>query len=213
VEPRKRYGVGPFEVEPVRVTHSIADATALAIRTRAGVVVHTGDFRFDPTPPDGELTDEERLAELGAEGGRLVLSDSTNVDARSVHVSEAEVGRTLEDLVSAAPRRVVIGMFASNLQRLKLIGDFARRERRKIALFGRSIEMQVQWGHDIGRLAWPSDLMIAKEQASGMAPDRLVVLAGGTQAEAGSAMVRLAARAPPAPTPAPRGTARPPRRA
>jgi ribonuclease J len=194
VSPRIAYRVGSFEVEPIRVTHSITDATALAIRTRAGTVVHTGDFRFDPAPIDGELTDEARLAELGAAGVRLLLSDSTNIDARAPHVSETEVAETLDTLVRSAERRVVIGLFASNIQRLRTIGDVCRSTGRKIALFGRSIELQVQWAHDIGRLAWPSDLTIAKEQAAGMAPDRLVVLAGGTQAEPGSSMVRLATR-------------------
>jgi ribonuclease J len=197
VAPRTVYGVGPFEVEPIRVTHSITDATALAIRTRGGTVVHTGDFRFDPAPIDGELTDEARLADLGDAGVRLLLSDSTNVDARSPHISETEVAETLDVLVRSAARRVVIGLFASNIQRLRTIGEVCRRAGRKIALFGRSIELQVQWAHDIGRLAWPSDLLIAKDQASGTAPDRLVVLAGGTQAEVGSSLVRLAARAHP----------------
>ena len=194
VQPRTHYKVGPFEVEPVRVTHSITDATALAIRTRAGVVLHSGDFRFDPTPADGELTDEARLAELGDAGVRLLLSDSTNVDTRSPHVSEAEVGRTLEELIRAATGRVVVGMFASNIQRLKMIGDVARRARRKIALFGRSIELQTQWAHDIGRLAWPSDLVIARDQAASMARDRVLVLAGGTQAEPSSSLMRLSQR-------------------
>jgi ribonuclease J len=192
VHPRKRYRVGPFEVEPVRVTHSITDATALAIRTRAGVVLHSGDFRFDPSPADGELTDEARLAELGEAGVTLLFSDSTNVDARSPHASETEVGRTLEDLVRTAPARVVIGMFASNLQRLRLIGEVARRLGRKIALFGRSIEHQVQWGHDLGRLTWPSNLLVAKDQAASVAREQLLVLAGGTQAEPGSSLTRLA---------------------
>jgi ribonuclease J len=190
--PRRRYSVGPFEVEPVRVTHSITDATALSIKTRAGVVLHSGDFRFDPTPADGELTDEERLSELGEAGVRLLLSDSTNVDARHPHASEAEVGHTLEELVRASTGRVVIGMFASNLQRLRWIGEIARRVGRKIALFGRSIELQVQWGHELGRLAWPSDLLVAKDQVASMTRDRVLVLAGGTQAEPGSSLSRLA---------------------
>jgi ribonuclease J len=197
VTPRTVYGVGPFEVEPIRVTHSITDATALAIRTGAGTVVHTGDFRFDPAPIDGELTDEARLAEIGDRGVRLLLSDSTNIDARSLHGSETEVAETLDVLVRSAERRVVIGLFASNIQRLRSIGDVCMRAGRKIALFGRSIELHVQWAHDIGRLSWPSDLMIGKDQAAGMAPDRLVVLAGGTQAEGGSSMVRLATRSHP----------------
>ncbi len=197
VGPRLRYGAGPFEVEPIRVTHSIADATALAIETDAGTVVHTGDFRFDPAPADGELTDEARFVELGNSGVRLLLSDSTNIDARSHHSSETEVGATLEHLIRAAKARTVIGLFASNLQRLRMIGEVCAKLGRKIALFGRSIELQVQWGHDIRRLAWPSDLLVAKDQAAGVAPNRLVVLAGGTQAEAGSSLVRLSTRTHP----------------
>jgi len=197
VTPRSRYAVGPFDVEPVRVTHSITDATALAIKTRAGTIVHTGDFRFDPAPADGELTDEARLAELGDSGVRLLLSDSTNIDAHWPHSSESKVGETLEALVRKARARVVVGMFASNVQRLRMIGEVCGRIGRKIALFGRSIELQVKWGHEIGRLAWPSDLVIGKEQAAGIAPERLLVLAGGTQAEIGSSMVRLATRSHP----------------
>jgi ribonuclease J len=195
--PRVPYQVGPFEVEPIRVAHSITDATALAVRTRAGMVVHTGDFRFDPTPPDGEPTDERRLEELGADGVRLLLSDSTNVDSLGPHVSEMEVGEKLEELVRKATARVVVGMFASNVQRLRMIGDLCRRAGRKLCLFGRSIELQVKWAHEIGRLQWPSDLVIPKDEAASLAPGRLLVLAGGTQAEAGSSMTRLAARTHP----------------
>jgi ribonuclease J len=191
--PRTRYAAGPFEIEPIRVTHSITDATALAIRTDAGLVIHTGDFKFDPAPPDGELTDEARLAELGAEGVRLLMSDSTNIDARSEPGSESEVGVALEGLVRAATGRVVIGMFASNMQRLRMIGSFAKRLGRKVALFGRSIDLSVHWGHEIGRLSWPSDLVVSREQAASIRPDQLLVLAGGTQAEPGSALMNLAA--------------------
>jgi ribonuclease J len=195
--PRMRYQVGPFDVEPIRVAHSITDATALAIRTRAGVVIHTGDFRFDPSPPDGETTDEARLGEFGDAGVRLLLSDSTNVDSLGPHASETEVGEKLEELVREAKARVILGMFASNVQRLKMIGDLCRRAGRKLCLFGRSIELQVKWAHEIGRLNWPSDLIIPKDEASNFAADRLLVLAGGTQAEAGSSMTRLATRTHP----------------
>jgi ribonuclease J len=195
--PRVPYEVGPFQVEPIRVAHSITDATALAVRTRAGMVVHTGDFRFDPSPPDGETTDERRLEELGTAGVRLLLSDSTNVDSLGPHVSETEVGEKLEELVRKATARVVVGMFASNVQRLRMIGDLCRRAGRKLCLFGRSIELQVKWAHEIGRLHWPSDLVIPKDEAASLAPGRLLVLAGGTQAEAGSSMTRLATRTHP----------------
>jgi ribonuclease J len=197
VSPRQPCKVGPFQVEPIRVAHSITDATALAIRTRAGLLVHTGDFRFDPSPPDGETTDEARLAELGQMGVRLLLSDSTNIDSLGPHTSETKVGETLAAIVEKATGRVVVGMFASNVQRLRMIGDLCRRLGRKLCLFGRSIELQVKWAHEIGRLSWPSDLVIAKDEAASFPPHRLVVLAGGTQAETGSSMTRLATRTHP----------------
>jgi len=196
--PRVRYAVGPFEVEPIRVTHSITDATALAVQTQAGVVVHTGDFRLDPAPADSELTDEARFAELGAAEVRLLLSDSTNVDATSSHTSETAVGLTLERLVRQAKGRVVVGMFASNVQRLRLLGELAGRIGRKIVLMGKSLELQVAWSHEIGRLAWPSDLVLPRDQAADVAREELLLLAGGTQAEHGSGLTRLAAREHPA---------------
>jgi ribonuclease J len=206
VSPRLSYEVGPFAIEPIRVAHSITDATALAIRTRAGLVVHTGDFRFDPTPPDGERTDEGRLAELGRDGVRLLLSDSTNIDSLGPHTSESTVGETLEQLIKAAHGRVVVGMFASNVQRLRMIGDLCRQTRRRLCLFGRSLELQVKWAHEIGRLHWPSDLVIAREDAASCAPRNLLVLAGGTQAEPGSSMTRLATRTHPSLTLTPSDT-------
>src|SRR5262249_9713996 len=114
------FEVGPFGFEALRVTHSIADATALAIRTAAGTVIHTGDFKLDPSPPDGELTDELRLMELGEQGVRLLLSDSTNVDSPGTAGSERDVGDALGELIAGARGRVVLGLFASNVQRLRL---------------------------------------------------------------------------------------------
>ena len=191
-EPRQSYAVGPFRVEPVRVAHSIIDATALAIHTRAGVIVHTGDFDFDPDPPDSEPTDETRLAELGDAGVSLLLSDSTNVDSLERVGSEREVGETLERLILGAPYRVLVALFASNLQRLAALGRIAQQSGRKIALLGRSLTAHIQVAHEIGRLDWPSHLMIAPEQLRSYPRDRVLVLAGGTQAERASAMYRIA---------------------
>ncbi|HEY5959778.1 MAG TPA: ribonuclease J [Polyangiaceae bacterium] len=188
----KRYAVGPFEIEPVRVAHSIVDATALCIRSSAGTVVHTGDFDFDPDPPFGEPTDSKRLDAIGTEGVDLLLSDSTNVDIAERSGSERTVGLALERLVRAAPKRVFIGLFASNVQRLASLGALAQRVDRKICLLGRSLTTQHQVGHDIGRLNWPSDLMIAPEQLRDYPRERVLVLAGGTQAERSSSMYRLA---------------------
>jgi ribonuclease J len=188
----KRYTVGPFEVEPVRVSHSIVEASALAIRTRAGVVLHSGDYNFDPDPPDREPTDEARLRALGDGGIELLLSDSTNVDVPERAGSEREVARALEQIVGEAEGRVFIGLFASNVQRLISIGEIAQRRGRKLCLLGRSLLTQREVATEIGRLGWPSNLCIAAEQARSYPRDELIVLAGGTQAEPASALMRLA---------------------
>jgi ribonuclease J len=137
--PGTRVRVGSFEVEPIRVTHSIADATALAIRTDAGLVIHTGDFKFDDAPPDAELFDVARFEELAREGVRLLLSDSTNIDAGGPTGNEESVGRALDSIVSGAGGAVVVAVFASNVHRLSMLGEIARRHGRKIVPMGRSV--------------------------------------------------------------------------
>ena len=190
-EPGQTYAVGPFQIEPIRVAHSIIEATALAIRTRAGVVLHTGDFDFDPDPPNGEATDEDRLAQLGDAGVELLLSDSTNVDTHERACSERDVSDTLEQLVTSATQRVLVAMFASNVQRLAALGRIAKQCGRKVALLGRSLSAHVQVAHSLGHLNWPSNLMVAPEQMRSVPREQLLVLAGGTQAERASALFRL----------------------
>lgn len=191
-QPGGRYGLGPFEIEPVRVSHSIIDATALAIRTPAGLIVHTGDFDMDPGQPAGEPIDERRFVELGDEGVRLLLSDSTNVDTEERRGSEEAVGEALERIVRESSGRVVIAIFASNIHRMKMLGEAARRSGRRICLLGRSLVKQHAAAVAVERLDWPSDLLVAPEMAAQMTPGKLLILAGGTQAEQGSAMRRLA---------------------
>lgn len=186
------FSVGPFEIEPIRVTHSIADATALAIRTAAGTVVHTGDFKLDPAPIDGELTDEARLRALGDEGVRLLLSDSTNVDSVGTSASERDVCATLAELVRGAKARVVVGMFASNAHRLIALGEVAQRTGRHLVLLGRSVANHARAVQAVGRVKWPSDLVVAADVAASMPRERVLVVCGGTQAERGSGLVRLA---------------------
>ncbi len=190
--PGQRYNVGPFEVEPIRVAHSIVEASALCIRTSAGIVLHSGDFNFDPDPPDGEPTDEQRLREIGDEGVGLLLSDSTNIDVPERQGSERSVGAVLERLVQAAPARVVVALFASNIQRLILLGEIARRTGRKLCLLGRSLDAQANVAKQIGRLNWLSDLLVPADELREMKRERVLILAGGTQAERLSAMRRLA---------------------
>ncbi len=183
--------VGPFEVEPIRVTHSITQATALAIRTGAGLVVHSGDFNLDADPPDGEPTDEARLKQLGDEGVALLLSDSTNSDVEQRLGSEREVGDALERSVAAASGRVFIALFSSNVQRLRCLGQIAEATGRKLCLLGRSLGTQVEAARRVGKLHWPSNLVVSPEQAAKLQDSELMLLVGGSQAEPQSALRRL----------------------
>jgi ribonuclease J len=201
VKPRGVERVGPFEVEPVRVTHSIADATALAIRTEAGLVVHTGDFKFDDAPPDGELFDVERFVELGREGVDLLFSDSTNIDALGPTGSEEGVGEALEAIVAGAPQAVVVAMFASNVHRLRMLGEIARRDGRKIVPLGRSVSTHARvaratarsTGEHAGRpyLEWPFDLVWPAERARELPKRQILAVATGSQGEKMAALARL----------------------
>lgn len=190
--PGTNYELGPFSVEPVRVAHSIVEASALCIRSSAGTIFHTGDFDFDPDPPYGEPTDEARILALGDAGVDLLLSDSTNVGIAGRMGSERMVGLALDRLVAQASERVFVGLFASNVQRLSKLGELAQRAGRKLCLLGRSLTTQVNVGHEIGRLRWPSDLLIPAEQLRDYPRERVLVLVGGTQAERTSSMYRLA---------------------
>jgi ribonuclease J len=195
--PGEVYEVGPFRVEPIRVSHSIIEATSLFVQTPAGSVLHTGDFKFDPDPPDGQPTDEKRLAELGAAGVDLLLSDSTNIDNLGSAGSESNVAGALAELIGNARQRVVVGLFSSNVQRLISLGQIAKKTGRKIGLLGRSLRTHVEAAHDLGHLAWESEQRLTNEQIASCRPSDLLVLAGGTQAEAGSAMYRMAQAAHP----------------
>ncbi len=196
--PRRTYTLGAFSIEPVRVTHSITDACALIIRVAGRTLVHTGDFKFDPTPPDGDPTDFERLSEVGQQGVDLLLSDSTNIDAEGTSGSETSVGDALEQIVSGCEGRIVIGMFSSNVQRLRLVGQLARRTGRRICLLGRSVHTHVRTATRIGRLEWPSDLLVPAELAATAPRKSLLCIASGTQAEPLAALWRLATRSHPA---------------
>ena len=191
-EPRARYDVGPFQVEPIRVTHSIADATALAITTAAGVVVHSGDFKFDETPTDGEAFDTERLAQLGDAGVSLLFSDSTNIDSEGYAGSEVGVGDALEPIVRDAPGAVVVAIFASNVHRLRALGDIARRTGRKLLLLGRSVGTHSRVAHATGYLDWPSDLVFPADRARELPKNKILGVATGSQGEARAALARLA---------------------
>ncbi|HSY24385.1 MAG TPA: ribonuclease J [Polyangiaceae bacterium] len=202
VAPRQVTRVGSFEVEPIRVTHSIADATALAIRTDAGLVVHTGDFKFDDAPPDREAFDEERFGEIAEEGVRLLMSDSTNVDAAGPTGSEDRVRTTLEAMIGAAERAVVATVFASNVHRLRMLGDIARKTGRKIVLLGRSVGTHARVARATARatgpeagapyLEWPAELVWPEARLRELPRNGVLVIATGSQGEAPAALARLA---------------------
>lgn len=197
ITPRQRYTIGPFEAEPVRVTHSIADATSLALRTPAGTIVHTGDFKIDPTPGDNEHFDAERFRALGDEGVRLLLSDSTNIDSEGEAGSERNVATALSDLVEDAHGRVVITLFASNTHRLRAVLDVARRSHRKVCWLGRSVQTHSRVAAEVGYLERWDDLVITPQQAQLLPRHRVLFAATGSQAERASALWRVAHRTHP----------------
>lgn len=191
VEAGQRYTIGSFEVEPIHVAHSIINATALAIRTKAGLILHTADFNLDSEQPAGSKTDEGRLRELGDEGVRLLLSDSTNIDTEARAFTEGDVARELKRVVGEAKQRVIVGMFSSNAHRLKALGEAACMAGRRLCLLGRSLNRQYQVAQELGVLTFPSDLLVAPEALSEMCRDKVLVIAGGSQGEPVSALRRL----------------------
>ena len=202
VPPRTRVRVGSFDVEPIRVTHSIADATALAIRTDAGLVVHTGDFKFDDSPPDGEAFDVGRFEELAREGVRLLLSDSTNIDARGPTGSEASVGEALDAIVRQAQGAVVVGVFASNVHRLRLLGDIAHRHGRKVVALGRSVALHARVARTTARatgaqagkpyLEWPSEMVWPAERVAELPRGAILGIASSMRARSTTPLPRTA---------------------
>lgn len=185
--------LGCFTVRTLRVSHSIADATALVIDSPAGRIIHTGDFNFDPEPSDGEHTDEAALEHWGNQGVDLLMSDSTNIDVRGEGGSEALVEQELEAVIGASTQRVFVALFASNIQRLIALGRIAQRCKRRIVLLGRSLAQHVEVAKDLGYLDWPHQLELPVERLSSYPRGEVLILCSGTQAESGSAMAKLAA--------------------
>ncbi len=191
--PRAAFELGHIEIEPIRVTHSIADATALVIRTAHGTLVHSGDFKIDPTPSDGEQFDVARFEEVGREGVRLLLSDSTNADVPGTSGSEQGVADALDKIVREAPGRVVIAQFASNVHRLRAVLRAAERAGRKVCLLGRSVQNHMRIATQRGYLPDTAGRLIGADAARGQPRKSLLCIVGGTQGEAAAALPRLAA--------------------
>ncbi len=184
---------GAFLVEFISVCHSIPDALALAVRTPVGTVVHTGDYKLDPTPIDGVRTDFAKFAKLGEEGVLMLMSDSTNVERDGVTPSEKTVGQTFERLFRLhKDRRIVIAAFASNLHRIQQVLNVAARFNRKVMLVGRSMLGNVELAAELGCIKLPNDeILISPEEAARMSDNRLVILTTGSQGEPFSGLVLM----------------------
>ena len=193
VEPRRAFDVGGFRVEPLRVTHSVVDGLGYGIETPVGTIVHTGDFKFDPNPIDGERADYHRLAELGERGVLCLMADSTNVDRAGTTPSEHEVGRALTDRVRRAPGRVIVATFASHVHRIQQILDLAVTFGRKVALLGRSMETSVRLAAEQGYLRVPEGVLLPLEELSALPAYRQVIISTGSQGEPNSALALMAA--------------------
>lgn len=184
--------LGAFRVEFVHVCHSIPDACLLAIHTPLGTIVHTGDFKLDPTPADGFLTDYETLARLGRDGVLGLFTDCVHVETPGYTPSEQVVAKTLDTIVSAANGRVIIATFASLISRVQQILDIAYRRGRKVALLGRSLENNVRVAAELGYLTIPAGLLVDVNEASKLYDNEVLVICTGAQGEPTSALSRIA---------------------
>jgi ribonuclease J len=188
----ERFKVGPFTIHPLQVTHSLVDCVALAIHTPIGVVLHTGDFKVDPTPTDNRLFDLHGFAEYGKEGVLLLLQDSTNVERKGYTPSERAVRRKFDEVFARTERRLFISCFSSSIHRIKLTVDMAREHGRKICFIGRSMNNSTEIAEDLGYVEIPEGLMIHPGEMRNFPPEKVCVLISGTQGEPMSALSRAA---------------------
>ena len=192
MKPHDRIEAGPFRIEPIRVTHSIADGIGLAIDTPVGTIVHTGDFKLDPTPLDGETPDYKRFTELGEHGVLLLCSDSTNVGRPGHTRSELDVGVALRERFQRASGRIVVATFASHIHRIQQVLTLAAEHGRRVALLGMSMEKNVRVASELGYLRVPADLVMPLDDLVALPPGRQVILSTGSQGEPNSALSLLA---------------------
>ena len=193
VVPGEKVKLGRFQVEFIHTNHSIADAVALAITTPVGVVVHTGDFKIDYTPIDGDVMDLHRFAELGKEGVLLLLSDSTNAERKGFTMSESSVGGVFDDIFSDTPdNRIMVATFSSNIHRIQQIVNSAYKFGRKVAIIGRSMVNAVRTSIELEYLNMPDNTLIDISEIKNYTDDKLVIITTGSQGETMSALSRIA---------------------
>jgi ribonuclease J len=188
----ERFRVGPFTIHPIQVTHSLVDCVALAIHTPLGVIMHTGDFKVDPTPTDNKLFDLHSFAEYGKEGVLALFQDSTNVERKGYTPSERAVRRKFDEVFARTQRRLFISCFSSSIHRIKLAVELAYEHGRKVAFIGRSMISSAEIAEDLGYVEIPNGLLIHPGEIKNFAPEKTCVLISGTQGEPMSALSRAA---------------------
>jgi len=188
--PREKITLGEFELEFIRVNHSVIDGVGIAIRTPAGLIVHTGDFKITHTFSD-MMTDVNKFAQCGEEGVLALLSDSTNVEKEGYTISDNEIGETLENIMSKSRGRIIVALFASSIARIQQIIDIAEKRGSKVIVSGRSIEATVTIAKELGYIHIPDDMEIDIRQVSNFPDDRIVVITTGSQGEPMSALARM----------------------
>ena len=187
-----KFRLGCFEIEFIHVNHSIADSVALAIRTPMGVVIHTGDFKIDVTPVQGEMIDLARLGQLGKQGVLALLSDSTNVERPGHTESERKVADKFDELFKGCDKRIIVTTFASNVQRIQQIVNVAAKYKRKVAVTGRSMENMIRVAMELGYMDIPEGVLMDLTQIKGQPKNRTVIISTGSQGESMSALYRMA---------------------
>jgi ribonuclease J len=192
VEAGQTVRAGKFQVEFIHVNHSIADSVAFAIHTGMGTVVHTGDFKIDPTPIDGEVIDLARFGELGKEGVLALLADSTNVERPGYTMSEKAVGKTFMRQFTGSNKRIIVTTFASNVHRIQQVLDAAAACGRKVAVTGRSMENIMRVSTELGYMKVPKNTLMNINQIKGQPLDKQVIVTTGSQGEEMSALYRMA---------------------
>ena len=193
VKPGTKINLGSFKVEFIRTNHSIADSVAIALHTPCGTVLHTGDFKIDTTPIDGEMLDLARFGELGKKGVLALLSDSTNVERPGYSMSERKVGETFDELfTNNYDKRIIVATFASNIHRVQQIVDCAVKTKRKVAVSGRSMESVVQASNELGYLKAPKGVLIDLADVNKYPENKVVIVTTGSQDEPMAALSRMA---------------------
>jgi len=184
--------VGPFTLEPFRVSHSIPDAVGFIIHTPVGTVVHTGEYKFDPQPYSGITIDEDRLRTLGDTGVLALMSDSTNAERLGFTASEQTVTQNLEEIFQETKSRIIVSTFASNIYRIQMVADLAMKHNRKVIFVGRSIVDNARIARDLGYLNIPDDIIVPADRVNQLPNSQVTIICTGTQGERNSALVRMA---------------------